>query len=104
MIPRQEASQSDREGRRIIQHSHPRLRILVSHDCGHRPGKHGVSAGKGCIDHRVAQKIAVPVAFSRTLPRGNELHGRVNQKCIDQGFQFYFAGFPRVRVVPFNSV
>jgi hypothetical protein len=87
------------KARGIIQHPYTGLRILMRHYRGHGPGKHRVPAGKRCVDHGMTQKVPMPIAFARTLSCSDELHRRVNQKRVDQGLQFQFAGFSGVRMV-----
>src|SRR5579862_5818525 len=104
MIAGHEASERHGERRAVTQHSRPRLGIFVGQNRSHRPGKHGVSAGKGSVDGVMLEKVSVAVAFARALTAENKLHGRIEEESIDQSFEFQFSGLAGVLMFGLDAV
>ena len=56
------------------------------------------------IHRMMAPEVAISVAFSRALPAGNKLHGRINKEGVGQRFQLQRSRFPGMGVVGLHAV
>src|SRR6266567_7901134 len=104
MIACQEARRGHRKRGGIVQHLHPGLWVLLRYDRSHGPGEHRVSAGKRRVYGPMLPKVPVPVSFSWTLTPSDVLHWRIDQKRVDEGFQFQESSFSRMGMVALEPV
>src|ERR1700756_728435 len=99
-----EAGGGDGECGSVREDLYPTLRIFVRDDTGHGPHEHGMPSRKGCIDASLLPEAPVARAAIGAFASGDDLHWRVNQKCVGEGFEREVTGFLGVRIVGADAV